>query len=241
MPDEQLDTPKSSSNLLDLALYIAGGVGILFLVTTIAGLFIHRLSIWVTLAAGLLNALFLIGSVYLLGIRRGKTNWVDMGLLPINWQWRWLWMAVGITLLFIPLRTGITLAAQMLIEGSMDSILARGDLFSGGAGFSWSNFGISLLSLALIAPISEEVYFRGLIHRWFQPRMAFWPRVLTSSALFGLAHFDSVGVVLSSFILGIVNAIAYEKSKSLWPPILIHGASNSIAVITLYINMAVGG
>ena len=91
----------------------------------------------------------------------------------------------------------------------------------------------------MLAPISEELYFRGLIHRWFQSRLRFWPRVLLSSAIFGLAHFDSIGVAVSSFMLGLINAVAYERSESVWLPIAIHMITNSFGVILLYVATAI--
>jgi membrane protease YdiL (CAAX protease family) len=96
---------------------------------------------------------------------------------------------------------------------------------------------LNLIGAGLLVPIAEELYFRGLLYGWLKTRLGFWLRVLISSAIFGLAHFDSIAVVASSFVLGMVNAVAYEKSKSLWLPIAIHMVTNSAAIILLYLAM----
>ena len=99
---------------------------------------------------------------------------------------------------------------------------------------------MTFLGVGLLAPVSEELYFRGLLHGWFRSRrFAFWLRVLLSSTLFAVAHFDSVAVVASSFVLGVANALLYEWSRSIWVPIAMHVLTNSIAVELLYAALAV--
>ena len=96
------------------------------------------------------------------------------------------------------------------------------------------NFLVSLLIIAVLVPISEELYFRGLLYRWFRLRFRLWPAVLLSSLLFGLAHYDSLAVVISSFVLGVVNALAMERTKSIWVPIVMHAVTNGVAVAVMY-------
>ena len=122
----------------------------------------------------------------------------------------------------------------------MSGIQARADVITAGMRFSWINFALTFLGAGLLAPISEELYFRGLLHGWFRSRrFVFWLRVLLSSILFGLAHFDSLAVVVSSFVLGLANALFYEWSKSIWVPIAMHVITNSVAVVLLYVALAV--
>ena len=92
----------------------------------------------------------------------------------------------------------------------------------------------------LLVPFAEELFFRGLIHRWFKPYFNFWPRILMSSMIFGLGHFDTPGVLVSSFVMGIFNAYLYEKTESLWVPIMMHAISNGFAVVVMYSAMALG-
>jgi membrane protease YdiL (CAAX protease family) len=56
---------------------------------------------------------------------------------------------------------------------------------------------------------------------------------LLSSAWFAIGHIDAIGVAVSSFIMGVVLAWVYERTKSLWLTIAIHIITNSTAVILL--------
>ena len=115
---------------------------------------------------------------------------------------------------------------------------ARMDVLTPTAGFSWTYLALSVLGMGVIVPIAEELYFRGLIHSGLKSRLGYWPRVLLSSLIFGLAHFDALGVAVSAFTLGIANAVAFEKSESIWLPIAIHAITNTIAAILLNLIMA---
>jgi membrane protease YdiL (CAAX protease family) len=42
------------------------------------------------------------------------------------------------------------------------------------------------------------------------------------------------------FPLGIVLALVFERSKSLWPSIIIHAANNTFAIGLLYVLLAAG-
>ena len=221
----------------DLVLYLLGGFGLFVLISIGAGLLIQTMSIWLTLTAYALNVLCLGGSVYLLGVCRRKLSWFEMGFWPIVWRWRWLLVAIGLSVAFVPVRVALGLAVQFLLEGNLDSLQGRTDILTAGGDLSLLHFLMNLVGAGLLVPIAEELYFRGLIHGWLQTRLGFWLRVLVSSAIFGLAHFDSIAVVASSFVLGLVNAIAYEKSKSLWLPIAIHMVTNSAAIGLMYLAM----
>lgn len=176
----------------------------------------------------------------MLGVRRGKLTWKEMGFLPPKVQWRWLLVAVVASAILIPLRMILGVVIVLLAEGGFENVQARADVVSVGMNFSWINFLLTFLGVGVIAPISEELYFRGLLHGWFKSRrFAFWLRVLLSSALFGLAHFDSLAVVASSFVLGVANALLYERSRSIWIPIAMHIFTNGSGVLLLYLALAV--
>jgi membrane protease YdiL (CAAX protease family) len=78
------------------------------------------------------------------------------------------------------------------------------------------NFLVTLLGAGLLAPVAEELFFRGLIHRWFRARFGLWPAVVISSAIFAAGHADSIGVVASTFVLGMLLAAVYDRSLATW-------------------------
>jgi membrane protease YdiL (CAAX protease family) len=70
------------------------------------------------------------------------------------------------------------------------------------------------------APISEELYFRGLIFSGLS-KWGFWPAAAISAALFTLVHFDT-GSIIPFFIIGLIMAALYWSRGSLWDSIIFH-------------------
>ena len=60
-----------------------------------------------------------------------------------------------------------------------------------------------------------------------------WAAVLITSLLFGLAHYDSWIVMVSTFIMGVALALAYQFSKSIWVSIFMHIFTNSGSVLLM--------
>jgi membrane protease YdiL (CAAX protease family) len=139
----------------------------------------------------------------------------------------------------LPLRALAALVAQVTLGGGLEQLEGRMELIApdGNLGL---NLVVTVLGAGLLAPLAEELYFRGLIHRWFWARFPdrLWPRLAASSALFALGHFDSVGVVASSFFLGLVCAWVYERTRSLWLSVAVHAVNNTLAVLLVYAALA---
>ena len=85
----------------------------------------------------------------------------------------------------------------------------------------------TVIAVCVLAPILEEMLFRGVILRSFllqyPPRTA----IAGSAALFGLAHLNIYQFV-TAFFAGLILGWLYERSRSLWPSILLHAAYNSL-------------
>ncbi len=97
----------------------------------------------------------------------------------------------------------------------------------------------------LFTVILEEVVYRAyLINRIVDllgSRLAgLAAALLVSSLLFGLVHLalQDVGGAISTFISGLVygGLFLLTRRKNLWLPILVHGASNTIALVGLYLG-----
>lgn len=81
------------------------------------------------------------------------------------------------------------------------------------------------------APVTEELFFRGLVFGGFS-RWGFWPAALLSGLLFSLVHFDP-GSVVPFFAIGVALAWLYQRSGTLWYPILFHFAFNAVSFTIL--------
>jgi membrane protease YdiL (CAAX protease family) len=227
---------------IELVIYLLVGFGFYFIATFSLLIFIgddlDEINLGVTVAIGVLNAACLVGTVYFTGIRRKKITWAGMGFAPPSMKVEWLLVAMIVSLILIPIRAVAGVVVEYVINGNLDSLQLRGDLLFAGAEPTIGSFLISMLIIGVLVPISEELYFRGLLYNWFQLRFRFWPAVFLSSSLFALAHYDSLSVIISSLVLGIANAIAMTRTKSIWVPIVMHAVTNGTAVIIMYIFIA---
>ena len=191
-------------------------------------------NIWVSAAMGALEAIALIGSVYYLGVRRKSTGWQAVGLRPAPSPW--IWIAVGISILVIPLAGLIAAAIQLALGQPVQNPQLP---FIAPQGFSWFGMLSMFLLGGILAPIGEELFFRGVIYQWLKRGIGVWPGILVSSLIFGAAHGD-LAVGGAAAVLGMVLAGVFEASGSLWPSITIHILNNSVKILLLYALLAFG-
>jgi membrane protease YdiL (CAAX protease family) len=78
---------------------------------------------------------------------------------------------------------------------------------------------------ALIGPIAEEIFFRGILYGFFR-QWGFAPALVTSTILFVLPHFAGNNIPLTQLVGGFLFAIAYEVEENLIVPIIIHCLGN---------------
>ncbi|MFA8298965.1 MAG: lysostaphin resistance A-like protein [Hyphomicrobiales bacterium] len=99
-----------------------------------------------------------------------------------------------------------------------------------------SDYGFtSLLTAVVIAPILEEVLFRGImldgLLKKYSPKKA----ILFSSFLFGLSHFNPSQFIFC-FLSGILLGWAYYNTRNLIYPIVIHVINNSLSFLLFYLG-----
>jgi hypothetical protein len=235
---EQTTPKRERPSWLTFILFVVAGFGLFLVGTGLLGIFAQDANEYLLMALGLVSLACFGGVTWWLGLRPQRITLEDWGIRPFRWDWHWLWMGVGISLLFLPLRAAIGAAVEWLLRGNLEGIQARSDLLMSGS-LSLSGFLLSVLGVAILVPIAEEIYFRGLLHGWLVRHTGrFWLRALVSSGLFALAHIDSLGVVASSFILGVISAWFYEKTRSILSSLIIHMTTNGVAILLLYAAMA---
>lgn len=87
-----------------------------------------------------------------------------------------------------------------------------------------------------VAPIAEELFFRGLLFGWVRARLAFWPAALVAGAAFGLAH-RSLTLLVPLGLVGVGLCWLYERYQTLWPSVVAHATLNVAAlVLALYVH-----
>ncbi len=91
---------------------------------------------------------------------------------------------------------------------------------------------LAAIAVAIIAPLSEETLFRGLLYgalsKWLTP---IWT-ILITAAIFGAVHMDLI-YFFPLFLIGLLLGWARHTSKSIWFPMAIHMLQNTIAFAAL--------
>ncbi len=88
----------------------------------------------------------------------------------------------------------------------------------------------SIVATCLLAPVLEEMLFRGVLLRAFLTRYARWAAIAYSALFFGAAHLNIYQFFLA-FGLGLILGWLFERSRSLIPCIALHGAVNMSVIL----------
>ncbi len=100
--------------------------------------------------------------------------------------------------------------------------------------------GWGVMGAILVAAITEEFLFRGLILSGLSKIYSFWPAIIISSILFGAIHLIP-WQIFPAIIAGIFLGWIYLKFKSIWLCIGVHAFNNSIAAIPEFLNITIEG
>lgn len=101
-------------------------------------------------------------------------------------------------------------------------------------------FVLALLSIIVLAPLVEEILFRGFLQSFIRQNLGKKQAIVITSLLFSLFHYSpeqkisNLTIVASLFAFSLFLGIVYEKRGSLFAPIALHSLFNTINVINLY-------
>lgn len=95
--------------------------------------------------------------------------------------------------------------------------------------------GVSIVAV-IVAPIVEELFFRGLLQRSLEAALPLWLAIGIVSIVFGLAHVDidagwaNLGVVAATTAGGAVFGMVARATRRLTPSIVAHALFNAVAI-----------
>jgi hypothetical protein len=170
----------------------------------------------------LIELAYILPVVLILAWRR--ISWKHLGFGKFNWNT--LGLGCGLLIggyILILLHNGILLLLGVDTQG--DAILKIFESLDSPVWF--------LLGAVIVAPLVEEIFFRGFLFQGFRQRYGWINAALLSSAIFAAAHLDLVSLV-PTFILGIVLAYTYHKSNSVLPGIILHFLVNAFGACSAY-------
>ncbi len=180
---------------------------------------------------GLLAAAFVVpaGLVLLVGALRSRRRADAVG--EVSFDPRELWLTrgglsrdviAGVVLgLLLAFMNGISIQ-RGIADYTPKSAGALSAVVWGSSGLG--NVSMLLVALGVVAPVAEEIFFRGVIYAGLRKRLPVVPALVLSSAVFAAAHMDSMRLL--PFVLGIVAALLVEFTGSLVPAILAHMGVN---------------
>jgi membrane protease YdiL (CAAX protease family) len=94
---------------------------------------------------------------------------------------------------------------------------------------------IAFVALVVLAPIAEELIFRGYLYGKLRTRLSAIPAIILVSVLFGLMHGQwNVGIVVG--VMSVFLCVARELTGTIYAGILMHMIRNGLAFYLLYVN-----
>lgn len=94
-----------------------------------------------------------------------------------------------------------------------------------------------VVGVALLAPLGEELLFRGYLMRVFKARHGKGVALFLTSALFAIVHFNPASL-FALFSLGVVFGLLRLWTGSIWPAILAHAVQNGAASALVLTGLA---
>ena len=163
-------------------------------------------------------------SVWLIVVKKRRLSWNAVGVrLPAGGQ-AFLLAAAALlgSLVF-------TSAYAFIVSNLGFDVLTPEPLPAGLAG-DGAVVALTALALGAWVPFVEEVFFRGFLFAGLAARYGLYVGVAVSAALFALVHF-SPATIIPIFVTGILFALVYHTTRSIWIPIAAHSAQNILALL----------
>jgi hypothetical protein len=91
---------------------------------------------------------------------------------------------------------------------------------------------LGIFSIAVVGPVVEELLFRRAVTDALLKKFSEWRAIIVSALIFGLFHINPAQII-PAFLMGILFAWIYCRTRSLIPTIVVHILSNSLSVYFL--------
>jgi len=155
-------------------------------------------------------------------------------LLPGGWRGLLVWALPGLAM--VALVTTLVMMVSRLITGPPDQPQDLLTAVQDGGGFSVTL--IAVIGAALIAPIGEEILFRGFLFRNLRDTLGPWPAIVLSGFIFAAVHMIPQ-LLIPLAAMGMVLALLYQWSGSLLVPIAAHALWNLLNLLEAHLRFHV--
>lgn len=168
----------------------------------------------------ILQTVFMVGMVLLFLHLRGGT------LYQIGWRpfkrsgWLILSALLGVITFFVMLCVSawmVKLFPQWAQPQTATELIMQAEGM-------WESAAV-ILMVSVLAPVSEELLFRGYIYHSMRQQNSMWFSVIAASLMFGCMHYDLFRLLPLTLVGVCLNLVAI-RSDSLWGSIVMHGVWN---------------
>jgi CAAX protease family protein len=172
------------------------------------------------------NVAFLVG-IWAFGLRKYGGGIERLGLRPFGASAGCSYAAFALLL-----SLGFSVVYSIVLEGAGRHVETTQvlPLFGGGL----FGFAVTLTIASGIVPFAEEMFFRGFLFPGLARRFGFAVGAVLSAVLFGAAHLNVDSFLPLSFF-GLVLALLYSVTGSIYPGIVMHSVNNSIALLFAFL------
>ena len=157
--------------------------------------------------------------------------------LGLRWvEWRWVFLIAPVFVLGM-----FAVNATFYVTGWHQRVM---EVFGGGAQEmvkmmretgDVKMIAASVFAAVVVAPIAEELIFRGYIYPVVKRFSERWFAALFSAMLFGVIHFNLVSFPVL-VVMGVVLVMLYERTGSIWPPIACHALFNAVSMVFILLS-----
>lgn len=177
-------------------------------------------------------------AIIVLLLARGGSLGSVYGLTKVG-LFRAIGIGIGLAILALPLTYGAK-AITVMVFGSQEAPQALVQKFSSAVGGGDMRLvGLIALSACVIAPITEEILFRGTFYPTLARGFGRGPAALACALLFALVH-DTFTDVPGLTVLALCFTLAYELTGSLLVPIIMHATFNGLSLLLMWWQVKAG-
>jgi len=166
------------------------------------------------------------GRSEMLGVR---PRWLDVLFGPV------VWIALVVSQILVGI---VLIVLDVPVQSNLEGL--------GADRLGWATIIVLLISAVVVAPVVEELVFRGVVLRAAASRMPAVVALLLQGLLFGVIHLDldlgvgAFGLVIMLTVIGIILGVSVIVLGRIWPAILAHAIFNAVALAVAFTGVLDG-
>ncbi len=156
-------------------------------------------------------------------------SWADVGLRK-GIQRNWWFMGINQGILLFLVMTIISMVITYFLPYEIPHQQATSIFSTAG---NWREKFLCVVLVSVIAPLSEELFFRGFLFPAVNKITGRLPAIFLTSAFFALFHFDIIRFI-PIMIMGTWLNFLYIKTGSLFTSMIAHSTWNTLMIVILF-------